>query len=52
MDLLFKGFMEEHLGARRRDGLMNPAHQLHASAASLWEIAIKVRLGKLPLSPP
>ena len=31
--------------------LQNPEHEHHLSAASLWEIAIKWRLGKLKLRP-
>ncbi|MFN3944082.1 MAG: type II toxin-antitoxin system VapC family toxin [Allosphingosinicella sp.] len=34
------------------DLLDNPANQFLVSVASLWEIAIKVRLGKLPLKLP
>jgi PIN domain nuclease of toxin-antitoxin system len=37
------------LGRRQRDALLAAEHALHASVVSLWEIAIKVRLGKLAL---
>jgi len=32
--------------------LADPGNKLDASVASLWEIAIKHRLGKLPITPP
>jgi PIN domain nuclease of toxin-antitoxin system len=32
--------------------LLDPANQVFVSAATLWEIAIKVRIGKLKLSEP
>jgi PIN domain nuclease of toxin-antitoxin system len=32
--------------------MQNPANELLISAATLWEVAIKVALGKLPLSLP
>ncbi|HYI63425.1 MAG TPA: type II toxin-antitoxin system VapC family toxin [Allosphingosinicella sp.] len=37
----------ERLPSPLRDALHNPGNTLFASAASLWEIAIKHRLGKL-----
>jgi PIN domain nuclease of toxin-antitoxin system len=37
------------LGAASRDLIMNPTNELLLSAVSSWEIAIKYRLGKLPL---
>jgi PIN domain nuclease of toxin-antitoxin system len=39
-----------HLPARARDLLTDPDNQCWASSASVWEIAIKVALGKLHLS--
>jgi PIN domain nuclease of toxin-antitoxin system len=57
MDLLLDthillGFLEEELGAPLREALALPEHELYASVASLWETAIKVRLGKLALEGP
>ena len=46
------GLIEESLRPGFRDALADPQYELHASVASLWEIAIKVRLGKLPLKSP
>lgn len=40
------------LGAALDRELRSPAHEFHVSVASLWEIAIKWRLGKLPLQVP
>jgi PIN domain nuclease of toxin-antitoxin system len=40
------------LGARAQGLIQDPAHDRLMSAATLWEIAIKVGLGKLPLSLP
>src|SRR5258706_2961406 len=39
----------ERLNSGLRSQLIAPEAQLHVSVASLWEIAIKVRLGKLAL---
>ena len=39
----------ENLPAEHRSVLAADHHELFASVASLWEIAIKSRLGKLPL---
>lgn len=39
----------KRLGAQARELIMNPTNDLLLSAASSWEIAIKYRLGKLPL---
>ena len=39
------------LDSRIRDAVAAPEVALHVSVASLWEIAIKVRLGKLELKP-
>jgi PIN domain nuclease of toxin-antitoxin system len=38
------------LGAQALAELQNPANELLLSAATLWELAIKVGLGKLSLS--
>jgi PIN domain nuclease of toxin-antitoxin system len=40
------------VAAKVRQRLANPAHDLLLSVASLWEMAIKYRLGKLPLPEP
>lgn len=37
-----------HLSLRARQAIEDPANTLYVSAASAWEIATKVRLGKLP----
>ena len=37
------------LPLRIRQIVADPANEFHVSVASLWEIAIKFRLGKLPL---
>lgn len=43
----------ERLSARAREAVVDPASDIFLSAASAWEIALKHRLGKLPLpSPP
>jgi PIN domain nuclease of toxin-antitoxin system len=42
----------ERLNERARDLLSDPANALYLSAASSWEIAIKVALGKLSLPEP
>jgi PIN domain nuclease of toxin-antitoxin system len=39
------------LGRRVEAVLCDPGHKLHVSVASLWEIAIKHRLGKLRVLP-
>lgn len=39
----------ERLGANASEAIRNRKNQLYFSAASSWEIAIKYRLGKLPL---
>lgn len=43
---------DERLRLRGRDLITDPAPDLLFSVASLWEIAIKHSLGKLPLSQP
>ena len=42
----------DELDPARRGALRNTAADLYASVLSLWEIAIKFRLGKLSLRPP
>jgi PIN domain nuclease of toxin-antitoxin system len=42
----------ERLHSGLRAQLIAPEAQLHVSVASLWEIAIKIRLGKLALRVP
>lgn len=37
----------ERFPARLRATLIDPAHTVHVSAASVWEVAIKSRVGKL-----
>jgi PIN domain nuclease of toxin-antitoxin system len=37
----------QRLPARLRVTLIDPAHSVHVSAASVWEVAIKSGLGKL-----
>ena len=36
------------LSARAREAVLEPSAEVHVSAASAWEIATKVRLGRLP----
>jgi len=40
------------LSTRARDAFANPSNEVFLSAASAWEIAIKHRLGRLPLPLP
>jgi len=40
------------LSANAREMIRNPETELFLSIASLWEIAIKARIGKLPLLQP
>lgn len=42
----------DHLGRRASDLIAEARHPLYLSAASSWEIAIKVSLGKLKLPEP
>lgn len=39
----------QRVAAKVRQRLSNPTHDLILSVASLWEMAIKFRLGRLPL---
>jgi PIN domain nuclease of toxin-antitoxin system len=43
---------DEHLSPRARAVMEDLENELLLSSASLWEIAIKVSLGKLPLKEP
>ena len=47
--LLVGGLAFESLSASYRRILLDPANELVLSPASIWEMAIKVRLGKLDL---
>ena len=38
---------DDRLGADARELIADPANDVHVSVASLWEIAVKVRVGKL-----
>jgi PIN domain nuclease of toxin-antitoxin system len=40
---------DARLSAGAREAFLEPKHQLYLSASSLWEISIKVSLGKLKL---
>jgi PIN domain nuclease of toxin-antitoxin system len=40
------------LSTRAREAFVEPEHEVFLSAASAWEIAVKHRLGKLPLPAP
>jgi PIN domain nuclease of toxin-antitoxin system len=40
------------LSARVRDAFVDPENEVFLSAASAWEIAVKHRLGRLPLPAP
>src|SRR5687767_9188339 len=42
-------FVEGRLSGQLSDSISSPEAEVHISVATLWEIAIKVRLGKLPL---
>lgn len=39
------------LPARAAELIRDPANQIYASAASVWEVAIKVSLGKIRIDP-
>lgn len=39
------------LPARAAELIRDPANQIYASAASVWEVAIKVALGKIRIDP-
>jgi PIN domain nuclease of toxin-antitoxin system len=46
--LLFWLLNSDSLSKKAKQILMNPEHQILVSAASVWEVATKVRIGKLP----
>jgi PIN domain nuclease of toxin-antitoxin system len=46
--ILWAGLAPAHLGKRATAILANRSSEVYVSAASAWEIATKVRLGKLP----
>jgi len=46
---VFVRFVEGRLDSHLRETLSAAEAEIHLSVANLWEIAIKVRLGKLPL---
>lgn len=50
----FIWFVEDHpsLSAQARTHIENPANEVFVSIASIWEMAIKISLGKLSLSQP
>lgn len=50
--LIWAADAPEKLGTQARGLIEDPAHDRLLSAASLWEMAIKVGLGRLPLSMP
>ena len=41
-------FDDPRLSANLREQIADPAHNIHVSAASVWDIATKYRIGKLP----
>lgn len=41
----------EQLNDASRDAIGDPGNAIHISVASVWELAIKVGLGKLPVPP-
>lgn len=43
---------DERMGAAARAALQDPASEVHLSAASVWEMAIKAGLGKLNIDVP
>jgi PIN domain nuclease of toxin-antitoxin system len=47
---LWMGDSPERLGERARETLLDPSHNFGLSIASVWELAIKVSLGKLTLA--
>jgi PIN domain nuclease of toxin-antitoxin system len=47
---LWMGDSPERLGAAAREALLDPSHRAALSLASVWEMAIKIGLGKLTLS--
>ena len=50
--LLWAALDSDQLSTRARQLLISDEHQLFLSVATLWELVIKVRLGKLTLHDP
>ena len=48
--LLWAIVAPEHLSARMRAVIADPANEIHASTVSFWEISLKFSLGKLQMS--
>ena len=49
--LLVWWFVDRRISQRATELIRDPANQLYASAASVWEVAIKAALGKIKVKP-
>lgn len=49
--LLVWWFVDRRISQRATELIRDPANQLYASAASVWEVAIKAALGKIEVKP-
>jgi len=49
--LLVWWFVDRRISRRATELIRDPANQLYASAASVWEVAIKAALGKIEVKP-
>lgn len=49
--LLVWWLVDRRIPQRATELIRNPANQLYASAASVWEVAIKAALGKIEVKP-
>ncbi len=49
--LLVWWFVDRRIPQRATELIRDPANQLYASAASVWEVAIKAALGKIEVKP-
>lgn len=49
--LLVWWFADRRIPKRATELIRDPANQLYASAASVWEVAIKAALGKIEVKP-
>ena len=49
--LLVWWFVDRRIAQRATELIRDPANQLYASAASVWEVAIKAALGKIEVKP-
>lgn len=49
--LLVWWFIDRRIPQRATELIRDPANQLYASAASVWEVAIKAALGKIEVKP-